>query len=102
MTKIGRSMVTSACCGYCFHAASDTSRATSALRTKNRFILLPSSVRSASRWNDSSSTPEGFAVVVVVDTEIVEPAGLDGRGVQVLDGADIGSSELIRPCIPRN
>jgi hypothetical protein len=49
VTKIGRSMATSACWGYCFHAASDTSLATSALRTKNRFILLPNSVRSASR-----------------------------------------------------
>ena len=57
VTKIGRSIATSACCGYCFHAASDTSRATSALRTKKRCILLPSSVRSASRRNDSSSMP---------------------------------------------
>ena len=42
---------------------------------------------------------ERFAVVVVVDAEIVEPAGLDGRGVQVVDGADIGSLVLARPSL---
>src|SRR5262249_24807491 len=57
VTKMGRSIATSACCGYCFHAASDSSRATSALRTKNRAILLPSSVKPDSRVYESSSTP---------------------------------------------
>ena len=53
----GAVMSTAACCGYCLNAALDTRRATSALRVKNRCILLPSSVRSASRWYESSSTP---------------------------------------------
>src|SRR5438874_5183814 len=35
--------------------------------------------------------PERFAVVVVVGAEIIEPTGLDGRGVQILDGPDIGT-----------
>ena len=34
---------------------------------------------------------ERLAVVVVVDAEIVEAAGLDRRGVQVVDGADVGA-----------
>ena len=47
--------------------------------------------------------PERFAVVVVVDAEIVEPAGLDRRGVQIVDGADIGPArQLIRPCTSRS
>ena len=63
---------------------------------------------------------ERLAVVVVVDAEIVEAARLGGRGVQVLDGADIGACARstrslvspsailtrarlrIRPCTPRS
>ena len=52
--------------------------------------------------------PEGLqqhaqrlAVVVVVDAEIVEAARLRRRGVQVVDGADIGA-RVIRPCTPRS
>ncbi|COW29928.1 Uncharacterised protein [Mycobacterium tuberculosis] len=50
MTKIGRLMATSTCSGYCFHADWDSSLATSAPRRKNRFILLPNTVRPASPW----------------------------------------------------
>ncbi|CFE45534.1 Uncharacterised protein [Mycobacterium tuberculosis] len=50
VTKIGRLMATSTCSGYCFHADWDSSLATSAPRRKNRFILLPNTVRPASPW----------------------------------------------------
>ena len=33
-----------------------------------------------------------FAVVVVVDAEVVEPGQLGGRRVQLVDGGDIGAS----------
>lgn len=36
-----------------------------------------------------------LAVVVVVAAEVVESAGLGGRGVQVLDGADVGARHAL-------
>src|SRR5271169_2911842 len=56
VTKMGRVMGTSACCGYCFQADSDSSLATSAPRRKKRFILLPNAVRPASRRYEPSNT----------------------------------------------
>ena len=33
---------------------------------------------------------EGFAVIVVVGAEVIQPDGLDRRGLQILDRSDVG------------
>ena len=73
VTKIGRSIDTSACCGYCFHAASDISRATSALRTKNRHISNTSSRRcSGSDLSPASAREQGDDAAPAVLAELAE------------------------------
>ena len=49
--------------------------------------------------------PEGFAVVVGAGTKVVQPAGLYGRGVQIVDGAYVGPAGVsahVTPCTPRS
>jgi hypothetical protein len=76
VTKIGRSIVTSACCGYCFHAASLTAGPPARRAAEEPRHLAAQFGQPASRAYDSSSTAERLAVVVVVGAEVVEPGAL--------------------------
>ncbi len=60
---------------YCLKAASETSLATNAFRTKNRCILLPSSVQVRIVAKRLEQHAQRFLIVVVVDAEVVHAGG---------------------------
>ena len=91
VTKMGRSMGTSACCGYCFHAASDSRPGHQCVADEEPRHLAAELGQIGVARIGLEKHAECFAIVVVVTAEIVEAHRFGGRRVQFVDGADVGS-----------